>query len=421
MIKQFKEINRPFLNLFRKETKNVLVILCLFFGIYFTYSSIRSSTDALFVHQSGAAKTPFVWLLSVIFLSLSITTYNYFQKKFGLKKFFFWTSLFSALSFALLVFLNVRGYLATSYALFILKEIYIVLLVHLGLAYCNNFFTLEEARAFYGPFGAIGSIGSTFGGEFASWWIKNGLSTFSLLYFSAFMLFLLGPFFLLLKSGKDKTRYKDNHDLEGKFDHPIQTLKNVKEYVFFILFIVALSQFCINIANLQFNLKFAEVFSGTLDMKTEFMGRVYAFIGLGTLIIQFFIVPPALTFFKARKVHFFIPISYMCVSIAAYFILGHSLWIMAAAFIFFKAMDYSLFSSAKEMLYFSLSPGQKVGAKYLTDMVVYRLAKGLISLILIYMQSFVVLSFMLIIFMGIWLLSVIKIFKYQKILLEKKT
>ena len=56
---------------------------------------------------------------------------------------------------------------------------------------------------------------------------------------------------------------------------------------------------------------------------------------------------------------------------------------LAAVFVVFKGLDYSIFSAAKEILYFPLTSLQRYGAKYIVDIVSYRAAKGLISFILI--------------------------------------
>ena len=46
-----------------------------------------------------------------------------------------------------------------SYLFFVWKEIYIVLLIHLILAFCNVNFNLEQMKRLSGPIGAVGSVG----------------------------------------------------------------------------------------------------------------------------------------------------------------------------------------------------------------------------------------------------------------------
>ena len=85
---------------------------------------------------------------------------------------------------------------------------------------------------------------------------------------------------------------------------------------------------------------------------------------------------------KPFYTHLSIPLMYGA-SFLFSLIMGGSLIPITVTFVIFKGVDYSLFGSAKELLYFALDDIQKYGAKYGADMITYRLAKGVISLILI--------------------------------------
>jgi AAA family ATP:ADP antiporter len=93
---------------------------------------------------------------------------------------------------------------------------------------------------------------------------------------------------------------------------------------------------------------------------------------------------------------------------------GEALFATALFYIYLKASDYSLFSGGKELLYQCLRPEQKYGAKYLTDMLVYRFSKALIAAVLIYLHSSSILNVMMTIFLFSWLILVIRIFHMQK-------
>ena len=93
---------------------------------------------------------------------------------------------------------------------------------------------------------------------------------------------------------------------------------------------------------------------------------------------------------------------------------GAGVGAIASFYIYLKASDYSFFSAAKEILYQPLKVQQKYGAKYLTDMLVYRVAKALIAAVLIYLQSSTILNTLMLIFLVIWIVLVIELFKLQK-------
>jgi AAA family ATP:ADP antiporter len=111
-----------------------------------------------------------------------------------------------------------------------------------------------------------------------------------------------------------------------------------------------------------------------------------------------------------RSLHLFIPISYLICLGLLLFVGNHFLLPVAMFYIYLKASDYSLFSAGKELLYQVMRPEQKYGAKYLTDMLVYRLSKALIAAVLIYIQSSSILNMMMTAFLILWLFLVIRIF-----------
>ena len=92
---------------------------------------------------------------------------------------------------------------------------------------------------------------------------------------------------------------------------------------------------------------------------------------------------------------------------------------VAGTFIAFKATDYSVFAASKEILYHALSPMQKFGTKYITDMFVYRFAKALIALVLIGFQEIFYLRIMLIVFLSLWIICLFILFNKQRKLIEE--
>jgi AAA family ATP:ADP antiporter len=133
-----------------------------------------------------------------------------------------------------------------------------------------------------------------------------------------------------------------------------------------------------------------------------------------TLFLQLVILPLGLKHISERSLHLFIPISYMACLVLGLGAGAGTLLTVSSLYIFMKASDYSLFSSAKELLYHPLRPLQKYGAKYLTDMIVYRAAKASIAVVLLYFQAPVLLNGMMVSFMGLWLVMVIITFRQHR-------
>ena len=87
---------------------------------------------------------------------------------------------------------------------------------------------------------------------------------------------------------------------------------------------------------------------------------------------------------------------------------------MATFFIAIKGIDYSLFSASKEILYFPLNKEQRFGAKYIADGICYRLGKGLISFVLIYVQSPPAIDAMLWAFLVFWIALLYFLFRAKE-------
>ena len=183
----------------------------------------------------------------------------------------------------------------------------------------------------------------------------------------------------------------------------------IRNYVLLIGLIVMLSQFVINIADFKFNLSFEQSIALSNE-RTAYLGTVYTWTNFISLILQFVLLPFLLPRVSERSIHMFIPFSYMFL-LAGLLVGGEGIFALTAGFyIYLKASDYSLFSGGKELLYQPLLPEQKYGAKYLTDMLVYRASKALIAAVLIYLQSSLILNMMMGLFLVIWLGLVVKIF-----------
>jgi AAA family ATP:ADP antiporter len=358
----------------------------------------------MFLDAFGAKNTPVVWLYSIIGLTLCITIYNYFQVRLTAHKLYYWTCCLSVLFFLAGPWLVGLTQLFI-YPLFVWKEIYIVLLIHMSIGYLNNAVKEDQAKIFYGPIGAIGSLGGILGGVLGSN-LTNSINTDQILMTGA--LFLLVSIFFFRLSSRDFCLSK-NKDNRGDVK-PLQAIGEVKDYVILMALIVLLSQFVINLANFKFNILFDALVESKRE-KTKNLNIIYSSINAISLLVQIFVIPFLFQLATKKTVHQFIPIFYLLVAFVGFILSGSSLIAVAATFVFFKGLDYSIFSTAKELLYFPLGARQKYGAKYVVDMFVYRFGKGLISLILIFFQSPKFVNTLLFISLLAWLCLVAPLFK----------
>jgi AAA family ATP:ADP antiporter len=386
--------------------KNLVIFITAYFLVLFNYPLIRASGTAFFFEAYGAKSSPVAMFVSVFFLALSIMTCNRIQAGSIVQKVFLVASVFSGILFVAGTMGFLSGIKLLAYVPFVWKEIYIVLQVHLLLAYANTYFTREEFKLLLGPVGAAGSIGGILGGMLTSY-LSGVADTEWVMWTGVCFIFLPAVFFLFTRPVIGKNEEKKKSPLSS-LDTP-----EIRKYVFYVALVVLATQFVINIADFMFHLEFEKNILSSQD-RTGYLGQMYSLTNLLTLVFQVVLLPFVLPRVSERNFHLFIPVSYF-ISIAL--MLGGSgmgLLPVAALFTYLKAADYSLFSSGKELLYQPLKSEQKYGAKYLTDMLVYRAGKALVALVLIYLQSSTILNMLMFIFLGIWIFLIIKLFKLHR-------
>jgi AAA family ATP:ADP antiporter len=408
--KKIKEVHHTITGLEWSEKVNLLSIGATLFLLFFSYPFMRTTTTSLLLTHHGVKASPYAWIYSVLCLSIIVSVFNHFQKKIRAQRLYLFSTLVTCASFLISYSFFKTLSSLWAYPLYVLKEVYIVMLVHSVLGHLNASVHEEQAKVIYGPLGAVGSIGGILGAFSVSAFVQDwGEQNF--LYLGVAIIILTGFVFL-------KTKNKEVHLVESKSHSPLTSIKGIKSFVFSVAAIVILSQFVINIGNYQFNIYLNDAFSDSLG-KTQFLGQVYGWINSCSLLIQVLLLPILLKFVPPYLTHLAIPLVYGL----SYFVgmaFGDGLMPMAITFVVFKGLDYSLFGAAKELLYYALTDIQKYGAKYVADMISYRLAKGVISLVLIKLPSSMI-GGLLGVSVLAWIICLVPLLRsYKKLHLHKK-
>tara|TARA_B100001971_G_scaffold129103_1_gene118996 strand:- start:33382 stop:34593 length:1212 start_codon:yes stop_codon:yes gene_type:complete len=397
--------------------KNSLAIFGTYFLVLFSYPMVRSSVGALFYDHYSSKDYPFATFIAIIALIFIIQLSNAIQEIVGVRKLFAGICMLSSLLMLATHLALTPATKFLAYILFATKEIYIVLLIHLLLAFANNYYSLNEIKKLYGPLGAAGSIGGIVGGILTSS-IATKYGTNVVLYVSLFSImacFL--PFLLVDKAAQTEQAKSEHHAEDNEGDtKPIQSIKGVTKYVLLIASIVAVTQWVIYIADLQFNIIFEKVVTEK-NARTAYLGKIYTYINIATLFIQFVVLPLLLTRVKIKRIFYFIPVFYILLVFGGLGLGSGLLYVVAGVFISMKAVDYSLASVVKEVMYHPLSRLQKYGAKYITDMFVYRSSKAIIALVFSVwtVQNMLYLNLIQAVLVIIWLVCVYQLFKEQSL------
>ncbi len=387
--------------------KNAVLVFLGYFLVLLSYPSVRSVSQSLFYEHYTAQDYSMATFFSVLALIVAIFVSNKIQEKIGAQKLFL---LIGTLSIALLVgsYISLNnGFAPSAFFLFAIKESYIVILLHLILAYANATFTLEQVKRLYGPLGAVGALGGIIGGQ-----LTSSLSSSSgvLGAFLFGIVSILASIAVFIPTKRMVLSQKEKEEAS-----PLKSIESVKKYVFLIAAVVALSQWVIFIADLQFNIIFEDAFASKGE-RTAYLGRLFSYINLVSLIIQFGILPWVLVRISVKKIFFAVPLLFLLLVFGGMGLGAGSLLASAFVFISLKGTDYSVFNVAKEVMYYPLDKMQKFGAKYITDMFIYRLAKALIAFAMAqYMlKDMMVLNLLQAAFISLWLILLVLLFKEQE-------
>ncbi len=143
--------------------------------------------------------------------------------------------------------------------------------------------------------------------------------------------------------------------------------------------LVGLVQIVVTLVDYQYNSIVQATFPNT-DVRTAVIGKVYASVAASSLSLQL-LTGPLLRFVGIPATLLSVPV--LVGSAISAFIAFPRFAVMAVAKVASKALDYSLFKTAKEILYIPLSYAEKTRGKAIVDMLTYRVAKGGASLLLL--------------------------------------
>lgn len=377
-----------------EDKRNLRLLGGVYFLILSSYSFFRSAATALYLQTYGAKETPFVMCLTAFGLFPTVAALNRLHKNNCAQNIFGLTAILSSMIFMGCFEALGKGIAVSAHVLFIWKEIYIVILVHLFWGYLNNFLKESTAKIFFGFVAATGSVGGILGGLALTPLTRHwGLGSV----FAAGVLQLLLAaviFFTTTRLPEEKCDMPHTRS-------PIAALAGTKNYVYFIAAFIILAQFCITIAEFKFNLCLEKTFPD-VGQKAKQLGLIFSSINALALALKLMIAPILFALVPNKRIRAFIPLFYMML-VGMGFGAGSQIFLsIAASFVFFKGVDYSIFTISKELLYYPLTAEQKYGAKYLTDMLAYRCAKAVMAFALIFIQYPPVLDALMVSLLAIW-------------------
>lgn len=380
--------------------------LCvLSFAVLASYSIARSVTESIFLgHFESDQMLPLAWLAVTVVIVPTVFIYNRLARQLDLLHLFLSSLLFSA---CLLVLLAIGLEIAPKPAAFLLymwKDIYIVVLFENVLSFANIVFRVRTARRGYGFFLLVGTLGSLSGNVLVST-LTSKMGT------AAQLWVILVPFMLAGLAGSALGRVTGypgppQIDEAPKEHAPSLEVLRGSSYLLLLLTLIGLVQIAVTMVDYEYNAMVQHAFPKE-NLRTDMISHVYKAVDVTTITMQL-AVATLLKLFGVPAILLLVP---AVLGVATFgFVIRPSFWPIAAAKVASKALDYSLFRAAKEILYIPLSYAEKTRGKALIDMLTYRVAKGGTAVLLFGLASIAmarwVSSFTLVV-IGCWVVATV--------------
>lgn len=361
----------------------------LMMGAFFLilgYECARSASSSLLLEKYSPDILPTVLLFIPLLLFTVLIPYNYSLSYWGPRFTFLASIILSMIVLSMLAYLIQQGFNGARLVLYLVTEVYIMLLVEQCWALVNSAFDISFAEKFNGPFTGVGTIGGILGGLLVGH-LATRLGTISLVFFTAVFLFPLlwigwSVYSLSSIVPVNVKQEKTPFTVGWKTLRENPLLKN--------LFIIVLATQVISTLwtiGFQTLLK-AEI--PNVDLRTAYSGRFYALLNSICLGLQFLVTPLLLKKWGPIPIQMGLPFLNLVAAVAV--LITPSLPVMAAALLTFKVLDYSLFRATKEVLYIPLSFEARYRSKGIVDIFGYRASKALTSSILTVLKTAFTLS-----------------------------
>ena len=339
--------------------------------VLFGYEFIRSVSSSVFIDAYGAENLSRGMVAIPPSMIVMLYCYGRLLSWQGATRALAITSLFSGILILACYAALVRGMHFAAAIIYVFREAYIVIVMEQFWSFVNSVLTTEQAKRINGPFCAVASMGSFAGGMLVNRWAEV-LGSETLLLFTAGSLVptaVLGV--IAYKFGGEPKPSEE--ETGGKLGHlGVGTLFRSR-YLLLVGVLILSTQVISTVLDLRFSGLVQSELPGK-DARTAFFGAVYGNIGLIAGILQLGVVPLALRFVDLRVIHVGIPLVHLVSSFVL--TISPSLWSGTAAYVIFKALDYSLFRASKELFYMPLSYDSRYRAKQINDSFGYRFAKG---------------------------------------------
>lgn len=398
------------------KTAPLVGLASLAFMVLASYEIARPAVESLFLEAYTSQGLPWVWLAVAVAAFVVVLAYDRAVTRMSLVRLFGRAAGLSALVLVGLQ-LAVRAEVPGSvFALYIWKDVYVVVLVEIFWSFANTVIPTSRAKWLYGLFCAVGAAGAMTGNLLVGAVAKERGT--------ADALWLVVPILLVatlicrsvgrgLAAGSDPTMGKAR---SVAFGDGLRVVAR-SPYLGWMVALIVFTQLVINLVDFQFNTVVETLYPDT-DARTALIGQIYAAINAASLVLQ---LAAGLIIAGVGVAGSLLGIPILVGASLLVFILMPGFAAIAVAKIASKAFDYSIFRATKELLYIPLSYSEKTQGKAVVDILTYRVTKGVASALLIALGLFGAAEFALgaaLVCVGLWIFAIRRIMPRYALRLE---
>jgi len=363
----------------------VFFIMICGFAISAEAAITRSVATSFFIDAYGSNQFPYAWLASLPLNFAIVAFYNKFIPRLGCGK-MMGAVLSFTVAFNLFCMFFLKSIYSLPFFLYLWKDIFIIFMFHNLWSVIHSTIPIKRAKYIYGIFYGMGGLGSVLG---------NVIPGFlAVLLGSAKLLIITIPLYLitylcyssavLIRNKISTSEDISMKDEKGSVFFGLKMIAESKILKFILLIVVGM-QLTSTLLDFQFCTFLHSKFIH-LDLRTQFMGRLFGVVNFINIFLQFFGCAILLKILGLRKTHLLIP-SILLIQVGL-FLVHPTFALICMAFGTIKSFDYSIFGIVKEMLYIPLNVSQKFQAKAIIDVFAYRSSKALGSFLILTLTYF---------------------------------
>jgi len=355
--------------------RQFVLLGALAFLVMASYAIARPAIESMFIEAYTSAALPTAWIAVGICATAVVLLYNRLAESAQLGDLFVGTLGISLLSLVVLLGAVVFQVPYAAFALYVWKDVYIVILVEIFWSFANATYGTRTARWSYGLFCVMGSAGGI-SANLGIGALAQSIGTGNAVWLLVPVLIFSAALATGLPTLNRKTPIEPTQ--KGRFGEGLRLIRESR-YLGLILALIVIVQVVVTLIDYQYNVMVEAAYTNE-DARTAVMGQVYAIIDAASLGLQL-MTGVILARLGVSKALALIPM--VLAAAVGVFAVAPRFITMAIAKVASKCLDYSLFRAAKEILYIPLSYKEKTQGKAIIDMLTYRLAKAGASMLLL--------------------------------------